>query len=93
MLLRRLILVLVLLLAQLGASVHALEHFSGKVDEHLPGQVCSQCLASHDLNSVLNGTVPALAPPTTQHVQTDVRFASRIPLAPSSPRQRGPPSF
>lgn len=50
---RRTLIVLFLLLAQVSALAHGFEHLRSDDATHSSHEVCSQCLAAHDLDSVL----------------------------------------
>lgn len=91
MFLRRLILVLVLLAAQMAAGVHALEHIVEQADGHPPGQTCSVCLAAHDLTTTLTGDNPPPPVPTATHALPAFALAASITAPAPLARQRGPP--
>jgi hypothetical protein len=55
---RHLLLVVSLLLGQLLAGAHAVEHAASKEDG-LPTHVCQLCLTAHDLGAALPGGQPA----------------------------------
>lgn len=90
--LRHLLLVAVLLLAQLLAGAHAVEHAAGDEDG-LPTHACQLCLATHDLGTALPA-LAALPPVVAQHVVPEALTAhgrSALPAPVAS--QRGPPRF
>lgn len=89
--LRHFLLVAVLLLAQLAAGVHAVEHAASK-EGALPAHTCELCLAAHDLGSAL----PSLAalPPVVAVVLVPETLDSypRSAFPPPAAGQRGPPA-
>ncbi|NTV69608.1 MAG: hypothetical protein HGA71_05615 [Azonexaceae bacterium] len=90
--LRRLLLVVVLLFAQLAAGAHAVEHAASN-DDGLPTHVCQLCLAAHDLGVAL----PSLAalPPVLalQFVPTSFSAHGRSAFPAPIATQQGPPLF
>lgn len=87
---RNLVLVVLLVLAQLLAGAHALEHARGG-DKKAPAETCQLCLAAHDLGTALPSALaplppvllPALPDAPTEHARRD--FPAPIAC------QRGPP--
>jgi hypothetical protein len=88
---RRLVLVAFMFAAQLVAGIHALEHFKGESDGHLPGQTCSVCLISHELTAALTTNVMPLPVSHASFALASVVLTGRDSLPATSPRQRGPP--
>lgn len=89
---RHFLLVASLILAQLLAGAHAIEHAAGN-DEALPTHACQLCLTAHDLGAAL----PSLASPppvVTVFVAPDVQPTQGRAECPAPPAgQRGPPAF
>lgn len=88
--LRHLLLVALLLVAQLLAGAHAVEHAVAN-DEALPTHACQLCLTAHDLGMALPSVV-ALPPVVAVQLLPEVlpshdREAFPAPVA----SQRGPP--
>lgn len=88
--LRHLLLVAALVLAQLLAGAHAVEHAAGN-DGALPTHACLQCLTAHDLGVALP-SVASLPPvvahqlvPETQSAHARASFPAPVAC------QRGPP--
>ncbi len=87
---RHFLLVVSLLLGQLLAGAHAVEHAANNEDG-LPTHVCQLCLAAHDLGAALPSVVslpPVVLPQwVPESLATSARTAFPAPLA----CQRGPP--
>ena len=87
---RHFLLVVSLLLGQLLAGAHAVEHAASR-DEGLPTHVCQLCLAAHDLGAALPSVVslpPVVLPLwVPESLATHDRAAWPAPVA----CQRGPP--
>lgn len=63
MLIRRLLLVLLFLLAQAGALAHGIGHGVGQPDQGLGHEACALCLAYVPLGVGVASTPPVWAPP------------------------------
>ncbi len=90
--LRHLLLVITLVLAQLAAGVHAVEHAVGK-EGVLPDHACELCLSVHDLGAGLSGVV--FLPPIMDLVLVPeaLSFFARSHLPPPCASQRAPPAI
>lgn len=89
--LRHLFLAVVLLVAQLAAGAHAVEHAAGK-EGALPAHACELCLAAHDLGSVLPGVAALPSVAAVALVPECIVFAARSHLPPPRARQGAPPA-
>ena len=89
--LRRALLVLVLLFAQLAAGAHAIEHAAGN-DEALPAHLCELCLTAHDLGAALPSLAALPAVDAARLVPVAKLPAGRGALPAPNPSQRGPPA-
>ena len=90
--LRRLLLVLAILFAQLATGAHAVEHAAGN-EQGLPTHACQLCLTAHDLGAALPSLValpPVLAVQLVpESFSAHGRTAFPAPIA----TQQGPPLF
>jgi len=88
--LRHLLLVAALLLGQLLAGAHAVEHAASR-EEGLPTHVCQLCLAAHDLATALPSV--ASLPPVVLPLWVPETLAAHDRAAWPAPVacQRGPP--
>ena len=89
--LRHLLLVVALVVAQLAAGAHAVEHAAGDNDA-LPGHACQLCLVTHDFGAALPAAFvlpPVVAPALPAPALIP---AGRSAVPPPSPSQRGPPA-
>ncbi len=89
--LRHLLLALVLGLAQLLASAHAVDHALGN-EEGLPNHHCPLCLTAHDLGAGAPAAVPL--PPVVKPapVRAEVKAAVWPDIRPPRACQRAPPA-
>ena len=88
---RHLLLVVSLLLGQLLAGAHAVEHAASEEDG-LPTHVCQLCLAAHDLGAALPSVVslPPVVLPLWLPESPVARGRTAFP--PALACQRGPPA-
>ena len=89
--LRHLLLVVALVVAQLAAGAHAVEHATGDGDA-LPGHACQLCLVTHDFGAALPAAF-ALPPVVAPALPAPAPIpAGRSAVPPPPPSQRGPPA-
>lgn len=90
--LRRLLLVLAILFAQLATGAHAVEHAAGN-EQGLPTHACQLCLTAHDLGAALPSLVAL--PPVLAVQLVPVSFSAHGRTAFPAPiaTQQGPPLF
>lgn len=87
---RHFLLVASLLLAQLLAGAHAIEHAAGN-DDALPTHACQLCLTAHDLGVALP-SVASLPPVVAQQFVPETQAAhARASFPAPIACQRGPP--
>lgn len=89
--LRRLLLVVALVFAQLAGTAHALEHAMDDAGV-APGYSCALCLAAHDLGAALPASVPVPATAAPVLPAPAPIPAGRSAFPPPPPSQRGPPA-
>lgn len=89
--LRHLLLVAALVLAQLAAGVHAVEHAAGS-DEGLPGHACQLCLTAQDLGAALPSIAQTVGATASGIVPEALPDTGRSALPAPTASQRGPPA-
>ena len=90
--LRRLLLVLAILFAQLAAGAHAVEHAAGN-EQGLPTHACHLCLTAHDLGAALPSLVALPPVLSVQLVPASFSAHGRTAFPAPVATQQGPPLF
>lgn len=91
--LRHLLLALVLCLAQIGVSAHAIEHALGEAEGKggVPLHVCELCIAAHDLGAALPSLATLLPVVATVQSRSSDPLTSSFHLPAPKARQGAPP--